>query len=113
MLQELYNAVKPLQQEAEKLREACSIVSSAEFSSEPQYRAAAKVHSFLMDHVVTCDSMSLNTLSRPSSQAFLLQPLMDKLCLYWNGRDACEIAQVLWYCTRGLTQAGLQDSHIK
>ena len=58
MLQELYIATKPLQQEAERLQEACGDLSSAEFASEPQYRAAAKVHSFLTDHVITCAPVS-------------------------------------------------------
>lgn len=62
VLQELYNATKPLQQEADKLREACGDLSSAEFSSEPQYRAAAKVHSFLTDHVITCAPATAATL---------------------------------------------------
>lgn len=58
MLQELYMATKPLQQEAQRLRDACGALNSGEFASEPQYRAAAKVHSFLVDHVITYESAS-------------------------------------------------------
>jgi hypothetical protein len=62
-------ASKPLQTEAERLREACDFVSSSEFTQQPQYRAALKVHAFLLDHVTKCAfaSTTLPSAARPPS----------------------------------------------
>lgn len=59
VLQELQGARRTLEREGQKLRDACSHLSTAEAVGKPEMKTALKVISFLQEHTVKFGSTSV------------------------------------------------------